>query len=180
MLITAITHASARDKIHTFRGLTEEGRAESEQAAERYRTLTAGQEIPVIEWVISSPKPRCLETVILFAKRLDDEAIAASSVEVDGRLAAGNIDGSELAELAATAEAVHLLVSGHADLAKSLPDSVLLGDGAADDGWFQSRPVLFQIEIEPGRPWTAAEVRFCESLREGEWRSLLKAGVGSR
>lgn len=175
MLITAITHATARDKEHNFRGLTEEGQAETALAAERYRTLTAEQEVPAIEWVLSSPKPRCLETVLLFAKGLTNEEIAASSVQVDGKLAAGSIEGDELATLAATGEVSHLLVAGHADLVKTLPEGTNLWADAASDGWFQTRPVLFQIEVESGRPWAEATVRFCESLVQGEWRSVLGA-----
>lgn len=174
MLITAITHASARDKEYKFRGLTEEGQAESRRAAARYRTLTAGEEVPAVEWIISSPKPRCLETLILFAKELANEQIGASFVDVDEGLAAGSIEGDELATLAAPGEVRHLLVSGHADLVKTLPDSARLRAEAAEGGWFQTRPVLFQIEIEPGKPWPAAKVRFCESLEEGAWHSLLQ------
>jgi phosphohistidine phosphatase SixA len=175
MLITAITHASARDKDHNFRGLTAEGQTESERAAARYQALTAGRSVPAIQWVISSPKPRCLETVILLTKGLANEEVEASSVDIDGGLAAGSIEGDELATLAATGEVAHLLVSGHADLVKTLPDSARLRKDAARDGWFQTRPVLFQIEIEPGRPWTEAEIHFCESLEQGAWNNLLQA-----
>ena len=176
MLITAITHASAREKEHNFRGLTEEGQAETARMAERYRTLTAGQEVPAIEWMLSSPKARCLETAILFAKGLTDEEISASSVAVDAGLSAGSIEGDELATLAATGEVRHLLVSGHADLVKTVPETAHFRPDATSEGWFQTRPVLFQIEIEPGRPWAEATVRFCESFVEGEWRSLLDDG----
>ena len=175
MLITAITHASARDKEHNFRGLTEAGQSESVRAAERYRALTAGQTVPAVEWVLSSPKPRCLETVLLFAKALANDQVETSSVEVDGGLAAGSIEGDELASLAATGEVAHLLVSGHADLVKTLPESARLRAGAAGSGWFQTRPVLFQIEIEPGRPWSEATLNFCESLVDGAWRNLIES-----
>ena len=175
MLITAVTHASARDKQYNFRGLTEDGQAESKRAAERYLALTAGRSIPAIEWVISSPKPRCLETVILLTKELTNEKVATSSVEIDAGLAAGSIEGDELATLAATGKVDHLLVSGHADLVKTLPAGADLRSDAADDGWFQTRPVLFQLEIESGRPWAEARLHFCESLQHGEWRSLLRS-----
>ena len=172
MLITAITHASARAKEYNFRGLTAAGEEESKSAAERYRELTAGSSLPPIEWIISSPKPRCLETVILFAKELANEALEASAVDVDGGLAAGSIEGGELATLAATGEVSHLLVSGHADLVKTLPDSARLHDDAADGGWFQTRPVLFQVEVQPGQPWDDARLSFCESLQAGTWDTL--------
>lgn len=177
MLITAVTHASARDKDHNFRGLTEDGRQESKRAAERYLALTSGRSIPAVEWVISSPKPRCLETVILLTKELANEQVEASSVDIDAGLAAGSIEGDELATLAATGKVEHLLVSGHADLVKTLPDGVGLREDAASDGWFQTRPVLFQIEIESGHPWAEAKLHFCESLEEGEWSSLLRSGA---
>ena len=57
MLITAITHASARHEEHLFRGLTEEGMDESRRAAARYRALLSEGSFPPIARIISSPKP---------------------------------------------------------------------------------------------------------------------------
>jgi phosphohistidine phosphatase SixA len=172
MLITAITHASARDKEHNFRALTEDGTQESLSAVARYGELTGEQPIPITR-VLSSPKPRCLETAITFVKQLDNEAVVASTVEVDAGLAAGEIEGSELAHLGREAEAGHVLVSGHADLVQTLPEHVRLTADAASDGWFQVRPVIFQLHIEPGAEWSQAELRFCEGLVDGQWQSLV-------
>lgn len=173
MYLTAITHASARDKAHNFRGLTASGQGESAGAAEQYEEYTNGQDLPPVDRVVSSPKPRCLETVILFAKSLDNNRIAASSVEVDAGLAAGKIGGGELAALAATGNAAHILASGHADLVKTLPSRVSFINGAANGGWFAVRPVLFQIEIEDGQSWQEATVHFCSALIDGRWQDLL-------
>lgn len=173
MNLTAITHASARDKEHNFRGLTAAGQEESVSAADPYRELASGGKAPAIDRIVSSPKPRCLETVLLFAKALADDSIRASSVAVDPGLAAAEIEGDELAELATTSHAEHLLVSGHADLVKTLPAAASLIEGAADGGWFSVRPVLFQVQVQPGQEWDDATVRFCSALVNGEWKSLL-------
>lgn len=175
MYLTAITHASARYKAHNFRGLTTNGQEESAAAARQFEAYTMGWDLPPVDRIVSSPKPRCLETVILFAKGLNNSRIAASSVDVDAGLAAGKIKGDELAALAASSDAAHNLVSGHADLVKTLPSGVSLGEGAADGGWFAVRPVLFHIEVEPGQPWDAATVHFCTALVDGQWRRLLGA-----
>ena len=129
--------------------------------------------MPPFDQIVSSPKPRCLETAILFAKALDNASVEASSVAVDAGLAAGEIEGGEVAALAAGADAAHVLVSGHADMVKTLPPGTSLAAGAADGGWFAVRPVLFQVEIEPGRPWEEATVHFCSALVDGEWQDLL-------
>lgn len=173
MYLTVITHASARDKKRNFRGLTAAGQAECDGAAQRYEALTDGRDVPAIDKIVSSPKPRCLETVILFAKGLGNESIEASSVAVDPGLAAGEIEGGEVAALAAADDAAHVLVSGHADMVKTLPPGTSLATDAADGGWFSMRPVLFQVEIEPGQAWEEATVRFCGALVEGGWRGLL-------
>lgn len=174
MFLTAITHASARDKEHNFRGLTASGQEESVAAARQYHDgYTKNQGLPPVDRIVSSPKPRCLETVILFAKGLTNDSISASSVEVNAGLAAGKIEGGELAALAENGDAAHILISGHADLVKTLPPGVSLGEGAADGGWFAVRPVLFQVEIEPDQPWDAATVHFCAALVDGQWERLL-------
>lgn len=172
MYLTVITHASARDKAHHFRGLTTAGQEECAAVAEQYGALVR-EDAPAFDRIVSSPKPRCLETVILFAKGLGNERIEASSVAVDGGLAAGEIEGGELAALAAAGEDEHVLVSGHADMVQALPAGASLVEGAADGGWFSVRPVLFQVKVEPGRPWDEATVRFCGALVDGRWRDLL-------
>lgn len=173
MYLTAITHASARDKEHHFRGLTADGQEESTSAAWKYEAYTKGQDLPAFDRIVSSPKPRCLETVILFAKALGNDSIAVSSVDVDAGLAAGEIEGGELAALAASGNAEHILVSGHADLVKTLPAGASLSEEAADGGWFAVRPVLFQIEIDGEQSWEEATVLFCSALVDGHWKSLL-------
>ena len=173
MYITAITHASARDKESNFRGLTRYGQEESRGAAQQYKTLAAGGNLPLIDQIVSSPKPRCLETVILFAKSLGNEAVAASSVLVDPDLAAGEIEGGELGAVAKSSDARHLLVSGHADLVKTLPAGTSLLEQTEDGGWFTVRPVLFQVEVAQNQSWQESAVLFCYGLLEGRWQSLL-------
>ena len=173
MYITAITHASARDKEHNFRSLTVAGQGESTTAGRQYASLAGGRDVPPIDHIVSSPKPRCLETVILFAKALSNDALDASSVDVDPNLAAGEIEGGELNALTTDGDGAHVLVSGHADLVKTLPAGVSLTAGAADGGWFSVRPVLFQVELEPGRSWDEATVHFCRALVDGQWQQLL-------
>lgn len=173
MYLTAITHASARDKEHHFRGLTPAGQEESASAAWQFEARTKGRDLPPFDRIVSSPKPRCLETVILLAKALSNDSINTSKVEVDAGLAAGKIEGNALATLAAGGDAEHILVSGHADLVKTLPDGTSLIDKAADGGWFAVRPVLFQIEIAPGKSWEEATVHFCSGLVDGQWTDLL-------
>ena len=173
MYLTAITHASARDKEYHFRGLTPTGQEESTSAAWQVEAVAKDRSLPAFDNVVSSPKPRCLETVILFAKALGNDSIEASSVTIDPGLAAGNIEGGELAALAVQSDAAHLLISGHADLAKTLPTGVSLATGAAEGGWFTVRPVLFQVEIQPGQRWDEATVHFCTALVDGHWQNLL-------
>ena len=172
MFITCITHADARGKEHAFRGLTEAGWEEVENAAQRFKALHE-EEIPRIGVIISSPKARCLETAVLFAKALSDFGLLdASEVQVDANLKAGSITGAELPDLASAAETGHLLVSGHADLAKDLPARFELARGAAKDGWFSTRPVLFTVEYEAGQPWEQARVLYCQGLVDGRWQDL--------
>lgn len=181
MYLTAITHASARDKDHHFRGLTPAGQEESAGAAQHYEALTNGEGVPAFDQIVSSPKPRCLETVILFAKAVGNDSIKASSVAVDANLAAGEIEGGELATLAAAHDAAHdaeggaehVLVSGHADMVKTLPPGTSLTADAADGGWFSVRPVLFQVEVKSGQSWDKATVHFCRALVNGQWHDLL-------
>lgn len=172
MLFTAITHASARDSTHTFRGLTAEGMEECRRAAARYVELTRESPSSPIVRIVSSPKPRCLESALLFAKTLPDEVVAAGEIELLSELRAGSIEGGELARLAAEGYD-HTLVSGHADLAQTLPESLSLVADAVSDGWFQRRPILFQIECDPGTRWDRARVRFCEGIVDGAWRDLI-------
>jgi broad specificity phosphatase PhoE len=172
MFITAITHAAARDKAYSFRGLTAAGQEQAQAAAARYTTLIAGSDLPAIDTVVSSPKPRCLETVILFAKALGDQ-VAAGAVSLAPSLTAGSVTGPELGELVATCGGQHLLVCAHADLVKALPDRDALVADAATDGWFTIRPVLLQLEHESGEHWQAAYLRFCDGLRDGSWEMLL-------
>ena len=173
MYITAITHASARDKEHNFRSLTAAGQVESATAGRQYASLANGRDVPPIDQIVSSPKPRCLETVILLAKALSNDVLEASSIDVDQGLAAGEIEGGELAALATDADANHVLVSGHADLVKVLPAGASLTADAADGGWFSVRPVLFQVEVEPARSWDQATVHFCTALVDDRWQQLL-------
>ena len=174
MFITCITHAEARDKQDVFRGLTEVGWWQVDSAAQRFRALTTFHELPHIGAIISSPKARCLETAVLLAKALSNfELLDASEVQVDAGLKAGSIAGDELPDLADRAETSHLLVSGHADLAKALPASFRLEAGAAKDGWFSTRPVLFTVEYEPGQPWQEARILYCEGLIEKRWHNLV-------
>ncbi|MFN2224511.1 MAG: hypothetical protein PVH65_00995 [Chloroflexota bacterium] len=173
MFITCITHADARNKQHAFRGLTEAGWQEVNGAANHFRALTNVDELPHIGAIVSSPKARCLETVVLLAKALSDFGLVdASEVQVDAGLKAGSIAGDELPDLAGRFAARHLLVSGHADLAKALPAHFRLGAGAAKDGWFSTRPVLFTVEYEPGQPWEEARVLYCEGLVDLRWHNL--------
>lgn len=175
MLLTCITHAGARDKKHAFRGLTEQGRREALSAAERFREL-AGEEMPRIEVVVSSPKARCLETAIVFVKAISDFGLVETSeVQVDASLKAGSITGDELYNLANSIEARHLLVSAHADLAKALPAGAALASGVVKDGWFTTRPILFTIDYEVGQPWHKARVLYCEGYSDGGWQALLRS-----
>jgi phosphohistidine phosphatase SixA len=172
MFVTCITHADARGKEHAFRGLTEIGWREVESAAQRFRALHK-EEIPSIGIIVSSPKPRCLETAVLFAKALSDFGLLdASEVQIEAGLKAGSITGGELPNLASNIKTRHLLVSGHADLAKALPASFQLAPESAKNGWFSTRPVLFTTQYEPGQQWDKAQVLYCEGLVDGRWQDL--------
>lgn len=172
MLITCITHADARDKNkYPFRGLTEQGWQEVDSAAGQYRRLV-DEETPVIETVVSSPKARCVETAILFAKAVSEFA-ATSEIQLDANLKAGSIRDEELFNLAQYLDVQHMLVSGHADLARTLPTKVELVSKATKDGWFITRPVLFQIDFETGTSWDDARVLNCSGLVDREWLNLL-------
>jgi phosphohistidine phosphatase SixA len=176
MLLTGITHASARDKKeHPFRGLTENGWSEVRGAAARFKELTGGEH-PLVETIISSPKARCIETAVLFAKAISDfQLVATSEIQVDASLKAGSIQGGELVELANRTGAKHLLVSAHADLVKALPPSARLAPETAKGGWFTTRPVLFTVDYTPGEPWDRAGILYCEGFVDGKWRSLILA-----
>lgn len=149
MLVPCITHADARDKKkHTFRGLTEQGWKEVNSAAERFRRLIE-EEAPLIETIVSSPKARCLESAILFAKAISEfRLMATSEIQVNSSLKAGSISGDELAKLANGIRTQHLLVSAHADLAQALPAHVELASGSVKDCWFTTRPVQFTIDYK--------------------------------
>jgi len=172
MFVTCITHADARGKDHAFRGLTEAGWREVESAAQRFKALHKA-EIPSIGIIVSSPKPRCLETAVLFAKALSDFGLLdASEVQVEAGLKAGSITGGELPDLASSTGTQHLLVSGHADLARALPARFKLISGAVKNGWFSTRPVLFTTQYEPGQQWDKAQVLYCQGLVDGRWQDL--------
>ncbi len=182
MIITCITHANARDKSkHTFLGLTEQGWQEVNSAAKRFRLIAVlgadqGEEMPLVETVVSSPKARCLETAILFAKAISDfRLVATSEVQINSGLKAGSISGDELAELANSIRTQHLLVSAHADLARALPSLVELAPGAARDGWFTTRPVLFTIDYKVGESWDKARVLYCEGYIDEQWQGLIRS-----
>jgi len=182
MIITGITHADARDKKHPFRGLTGQGREEAISAAGRFRELMGvietgrGVKIPTVGRIVSSPKARCLETAILFAKAISDFGLMATSeVQVDAGLKAGSISGDELSQLAKRIKTPNLLVSAHADLARALPAQVELTAGSVKEGWFTDRPVLFTIDYEAGEPWEQARILSCEGYFDGSWRDLIQA-----
>ena len=173
MFITGITHADARGKKHAFRGLTKQGWKEAVSAAGRFKEL-AGEEFPRVGVVVSSPKARCLETAVLFAKALSDFGLMATSeAQVDAGLKAGSIMGDEIAGLANNIATPHLLVSGHADLAKALPSRIELVPTAVKDGWFTTRPVLFTIDydVDPLRQAIAESwpKRLDDSAARAEW-----------
>lgn len=172
MIITCITHANARDKKkYPFRGLTKQGWQEVEQAAERFRALV-DDEAPKIAAVVTSPKARCVETAVLFAKAVSDR-LTTSEIQLDAALKAGSVSGHELFELANRVQVQHVLVSAHADLVQALPEHIKLKSNAAEDGWFTTRPVLILLRYEAGESWSSAEVLACEGLFDEEWRSLL-------
>lgn len=173
MLITCITHADARDKkAHPFRGLTRRGWREVERTAVRFRELLDAQ-APTIEVVASSPKARCLETALLFAKAVSD-LCATSEIQIDAGLKAGSIAGHELFDLANNLQARHLLVSAHADLVRALPEPAALIPTAANNGWFTTRPVLILLKYEAGESWNSAQILACEGLLDEDWRNLLQ------
>ena len=173
MFITCITHTDARDKKkHPFRGLSKQGWREVELAAERFRELI-DDGAAKIDVVVSSPKARCVETAVLFAKEVSDLA-ATSEIQLNASLKAGSIDGQELFDLANNIQAQHLLVSAHADFARTLPEHATMIAEATKNGWFTTRPVLILVEYEPGKPWGAAKIVACEGLFGKKWRSLLQ------
>ena len=176
MLITCITHADARDKKkHPFRGLTEQGWDEVNSAAERFRKLIK-PETPPIQTVVTSPKARCVETAVLFAKAIS-QMTATSEIQLDTNLKAGSITGLELANLAGSTQVQHLLVSAHADLARALPAHIELVSGSVKNGWFTTRPVLFQIEYDVGEPWDSGRLSFCQGYFNGQWKETTRAAA---
>jgi phosphohistidine phosphatase SixA len=188
MLISCITHANARSKKnHVFLGLTEQGWGEVDSAAKQFNALIAGQGnvqgeyMPRVDAIISSPKARCLETAVLFAKAISDYGLVTTSeAQTNAALKAGSIGGDELVELANSTRMRHLLVAAHADLAKTLPSRVELVPSAVKDGWFTTRPVLFSIDHEAGEPWDQARVLFCEGYIDDEWRNLIQTSRDGR
>jgi phosphohistidine phosphatase SixA len=188
MLITCITHAHAKED--TFRALTKQGTLEANSAAEKYRELArslvkSGSYQPdalAIDCVVSSPLPRCLETVILFAKELS-EYCNSSQIQIDNGLRAGGITGRSLAELvqnlAAESSVKHVLVSLHADLARALPERARLdleASEAVKNGWFQMRPVMVMLDYPVGQgtnSWEDAKILSCEGTFHSPWKSLL-------
>ena len=172
MLITCITHAAARGKKYSFRGLTEKGWQEVDSAAERFKSLV-GEESPKIEAVVTSPKARCVETAILFAKAVSEFA-STSEIRLETDLKAGSISGNELYDIATKFPFQHLLVSAHADLVRTIPDHIELISEAADSGWFSTRPVLFQLKYHVGESWDNARLIYCEGLLAGEWRNFIQ------
>ena len=173
MLITCITHADARNKKkHPFRGLTKQGWREVESIAERFRELI-DDETPKIEVVVSSPKARCVETALLFAKAVS-KLTTTSEIQLSAGLKAGSIDGHELFDLANSIQGQHFLVSAHADFVRALPAHATMISGAAKDGWFTTRPVLILVKYDAGESWNSAQVLACEGLLHEEWRNLIQ------
>ncbi len=172
MLITCITHAAARGKEHRFRGLSKQGRREVDIAAERFKSQ-AGLDFPKIEAVVASPKARCVESAILFAKAVS-EFMAISEITLETGLKAGSVSGNELFDIATKYPFQHLLVSAHADLVRTLPGHVKLISEAADSGWFSTRPVLSQLKYHVGESWDNARLIYCEGLLAGEWRNFIQ------
>lgn len=171
MKITCITHATARDKKYTFRGLTDVGWQEVDSAADRFLSVMAA-DTQKIGAIISSPKARCVETAVLFAKAVSSW-VATSEIELNSGLKAGSITGSELIDLANENRGQHLLVSAHADIVQALPPHAALLPKAASGGWFAIRPVIFQIDYEVGKAWDTARIIYCDGLVDGMWQKLL-------
>lgn len=172
MYITCITHAAAREKKYAFRGLTAEGWREVDSAAERFLSLVA-PDVPKIDAIISSPKARCVETAVLFAKAISSY-VAVSEIGLNSSLKAGSIAGTELVDLANSNRGQHLLVAAHADIVKALPKQIMLIPEAASGDWFSTRPVLFHLEYEPSTAWNTARIAFCDGLLDGHWQDLLR------
>jgi broad specificity phosphatase PhoE len=130
-------------------------------------------ETPKIEVVVSSPKARCVETALLFAKAISD-LTTTSEIQLDAGIKAGSIDGHQLFDLANSIQGQHFLVSAHADFVRALPKQAKMIPEATKGGWFTTRPVLTLVKYEAGESWNAAQVLACEGLWYEEWRNLLQ------
>jgi phosphohistidine phosphatase SixA len=183
MLVVCITHAEARDpEEHVFRGLTESGREQTKGAATRLRELlpdiapALGDKPLTIEKVVSSPKARCVETVLLLAKQLS-EFITTNEIHISDRLKFGKMkEPRNLVDEVSEAKVEAMIVGTHASLACALPRSAKLPpDKLDEEGCFEQRPVLVVIDREPGMPWESAQVLYCEGYSGSSWENLLGA-----
>jgi phosphohistidine phosphatase SixA len=191
MLVILISHADRRKSVSrsVFGGLSDQGRAEVESAANRFWALRNrhareldGNKL-AIEKVVSSPMARCVETAVLFAKELSEFTNSppaegsphVSEIHLRQELKEGpeRLTREDLAAVIDHERVGAMLVCTHGDLAGALPRTAELGANTQDGGWFKLRPVIALAKVEPGASFHDAQVLCCEGYRAGSWENLL-------
>jgi phosphohistidine phosphatase SixA len=193
MLVVLMTHGDRRKSVSrsVFGGLSEQGRAEVKSAANRFWELRKrhARELDgdkfAIEKVVSSPMARCVETAVLFAKELNEftnspKAQGSPHVselhlrqELKEKQYPERLARQDLAAVIDGESVGAMLVCTHGDLAGALPSTVELAPDSQDGGWFELRPVVACVEVEPATGFENAQVLCCEGYRAGSWENLL-------
>ncbi|HUF85874.1 MAG TPA: phosphoglycerate mutase family protein [Thermohalobaculum sp.] len=179
MFLICITHGDARtvEPREAFRALTEQGRADVEKAGARFLSILPGLAPELddgritIDWIVSSPHARCIETVVLFADVIR-RLTRTSEISVNSLLnekKGGRLQGADLQTVAQERRGECFLLSTHGDLAGALPPSARLAS-PHDQGWFKGRPAYALIDYDRDTVWDDARVMKCEVLG---WQDVL-------
>jgi phosphohistidine phosphatase SixA len=179
LLILLLTHADAQrvEEPH-FRALSDQGRAQVDETAARFREVVAdpdldlpSDQLPIGE-ILSSPLARCVETALRFSDAVND-LVKTSEMRLDDRLRDNELSAKGLVSVLDATKSQAVLLCTHADLAGALPESTNLKPEYNRNGWFQGvRPVLVLVEYERGSGWDNANVLRCECPAY-KWETLL-------
>jgi phosphohistidine phosphatase SixA len=183
MLAILLTHADAHRVERTrFRALSDQGRAQVDETAARFRTIIAKPDLDLssdqlaIREIISSPLARCVETALRFSDAIKDFT-ETSEIRVRDRLReqrAGQLTAGDLVSVLDDISSPAALICTHGDLAGALPMSAALKPQYNTNGWFEGvRPVLVLVKYERGSEWNSANVLCCESPAN-YWETLME------
>ena len=173
MLIAFITHPDARNREGEndpyFRGLSDRGRKEAILAAQRIRTLLQEENVEFVDTILTSPKSRCIETLITVGNALY-EIVKTDTPVINKNLQAGNLTQDSFNEVLKNLNnSAALLVFVHADLAGLFKDEIQ--ESALNGNWFHEiRPVIALAMYDHSN----LKLLRCEKLENSSWVSIMK------